>query len=160
MKKILIVLLAVVAITASCTGVGYAEERAGRFSTNSGLGFMAGQGSESFLWQFGGDYYFTDLVSANLELGILAGDFFFFQFMPRLRLTFDIIENLEGFGDFGFGYFVGDADDWIMAFGGGAHYFFLDGQLGLGSNLDFTVNGITGGRFNIQWAIVNVMYRF
>jgi len=163
MKKLFIVLLTVLVFAcASCATVN-ANERAERFAVNSGLGFSAGQGLEMFEWAFGGDYWFTDMISINLELGMFAGNgAFLFQFAPRVRFWFDMpVDGLELFADGGFGYFVGDADDWIMMFGGGAYWFFLfDNNFGLGSNLDFSINGISGARFNIQWAIVSAMWRF
>ena len=146
----------------SCSSAN-AAEREGTFAINSGLGFSAGQGAEMFQWAMGGDYYFTDMISANLELGIFAGSgVFLFQFAPRVKFTFDLpVDGLEAFADAGFGYFVGDADDWIMLFGGGAYWFFLfDNKLGLGTDMDFTINGISGARFNLQWAVLSAMYRF
>ena len=163
MKKLIIVLMTVLLFACGACSTANAEERAGRFAANSGIGFGAGQGVSIFQWSMGGDYYFTDMISANVEMSLLAGSgAFFFQILPRARFTFDTpIDGLEPFADAGFGMFFGDATDWIMAFGGGAYWFFLlDNNLGLGTDLDFTFSGIGGARFNLQWAVISAMYRF
>lgn len=162
MKKTLICLIAIAVLTFGAFSNANANEREGRFAAYSGLGFSAGQAVTAFYWQFGGDYWFTDMISINPNLALLAGGgATLFEIVPRARFTFDLpIDYLEAFADAGFGFYVGDATDWIMAFGGGAYYFILDGQLGLGSDLDFTISGATGARFNIHWGVANVMYRF
>ena len=163
MKKVLICIIAILAIVACGCTMANAEERTGKFGAGMGFGFTAGQSASTFLLQFGGDYYVTDMISINPVFDLFLRSGTGVAIVPRARFTFDIpgVDHLEAFGDAGFGFIhYPGANQWVMAFGGGAYYWLVDGHLGLGSNLDFTVSGIKGNRFNIVWAVGSVQYRF
>jgi hypothetical protein len=160
----LIALIAFVAIGCVACGSLGAEERAKRFDSGLGLGFETGQGGNaSFALMFGGDYYLTDLIAINPTFWLFAGDFTNFAILPRVKFNFDIpgVDHLEAFASGGVGVLVGDVDaTYIIAFGGGGYYWLLDGHLGLGTDMNFTINGTTGAHFRFVWAVASALYRF
>jgi hypothetical protein len=164
MKKLLICFVAVLAVALAFTSMANAADRAGKFQIYSGLGFNVGQGGNAaFYWNDGMDYFFNDMISINPNIFISVDGAFIFGIAPRARFTFDPgIENLEIFADAGAGFLVGDNNikDYIFLFGGGAYYWLLDGHLGLGSDLNFSITGISGYRFRVLWSIASVAYRF
>jgi len=141
-----------------------AKTREGRVDAGGGVGLNAGQGGDTaFYFQFGLDYYFTDMISINPNFFLSAGGAFVFGFAPRARFTFDLpVEDLEAFADVGIGFIAGDDGilEFLFPFGGGLTYWFLDQHLGVGTDLDLAATSLGGYNFRVLWSVVNVRYRF
>lgn len=160
MKKVL-VLVAVLALTLGAFSAN-AGERTGKFQAGSGFGFNAGQGGNTaFYWNYGMDYYFTDMISINPNFFLSLDGGTYFGIAPRVRFTFDLpVENLEINANAGPGFIVGDMNKFVFVMGTGVYYYLLDGHLGLGTDLDFGFVALSGYVFRVLWSVASVQYRF
>lgn len=167
MKKAAFIFVTLSLAFSLCSGA-FAQDREGRFETGMGLGLSGGQSDVAFVWASGVGYHFTDLMSADFRFYLSVDGTTIFGLVPRFKLTFDLpIEYLEAFADIGAGILIPDANvdpTWVAGFGGGMYYWLLDGHLGIGTDLDFTVAGGAlwdiDEAFNVVWLLANTYYRF